>query len=62
MPNSFKDLVKVRSKLEKHFKDMQDFEFTRKKGKSVHPADAQRQAHRPCSRAYRRRNAARKSA
>lgn len=28
LPKSFKDLVKVRSKLEKHFKDMQDFEFT----------------------------------
>ena len=28
MPKSFKDLEKVRSKLEKHFKDMQDFEFT----------------------------------
>jgi pyruvate,orthophosphate dikinase len=33
MPNSFKDLEKVRSKLEKHFKDMQDFEFTVEKGK-----------------------------
>lgn len=28
MPESFKDLEKVRAKLEKHFKDMQDFEFT----------------------------------
>ena len=33
MPNSFKDLEKVRSKLERHFKDMQDFEFTVEKGK-----------------------------
>jgi len=32
MPNSFRDLEKVRSKLEKHFKDMQDFEFTIEKG------------------------------
>ena len=28
MPQSFRDLEKVRNKLEKHFKDMQDFEFT----------------------------------
>ena len=28
LPKSFKDLEKVRSKLEKHFRDMQDFEFT----------------------------------
>lgn len=28
MPDSFKDLEKVRAKLERHFKDMQDFEFT----------------------------------
>lgn len=33
MPKSFKDLVKVRSRLEKHFKDMQDFEFTIEKGR-----------------------------
>ena len=28
MPKSYKDLEKVRAKLEGHFKDMQDFEFT----------------------------------
>jgi len=28
MPKSYKELDKVRSKLERHFKDMQDFEFT----------------------------------
>lgn len=28
LPQSYRDLEKVRSKLEKHFKDMQDFEFT----------------------------------
>jgi len=33
MPKSFKDLEKVRAKLEKHFKDMQDFEFTIEKKK-----------------------------
>lgn len=33
MPASFKALEKVRTKLEKHFKDMQDFEFTIEKGR-----------------------------
>lgn len=33
MPKSFKDLERVRAKLEKHFKDMQDFEFTIEKKK-----------------------------
>jgi pyruvate,orthophosphate dikinase len=33
MPKSFKDLEKVRAKLEKHFKDMQDFEFTIENGR-----------------------------
>jgi pyruvate, orthophosphate dikinase len=33
MPGSFEDLEKVRSKLERHFKDMQDFEFTIENGR-----------------------------
>lgn len=33
MPKSFKDLEKVRNKLERHFKDMQDFEFTIENGR-----------------------------
>ena len=33
MPKSFHDLEKVRSKLERHFKDMQDFEFTIEHGR-----------------------------
>lgn len=33
MPESFVALEKVRTKLEKHFKDMQDFEFTIEKGR-----------------------------
>jgi pyruvate,orthophosphate dikinase len=33
MPKSFKDLEKVRNKLEGHFKDMQDFEFTIENGR-----------------------------
>ena len=34
-----------RSKLEKHYKDMQDFEFTVAGRHAVHAADPQRQAH-----------------
>ncbi len=33
MPENFADLEKVRAKLERHFKDMQDFEFTIEKGR-----------------------------
>ncbi|MFM1895411.1 MAG: hypothetical protein RLZZ385_485 [Pseudomonadota bacterium] len=33
LPLNFKDLERVRTKLEKHFKDMQDFEFTIESGK-----------------------------
>jgi len=33
LPDNFKDLEKVRTKLERHFKDMQDFEFTIEEGR-----------------------------
>ncbi|MBD5779282.1 pyruvate, phosphate dikinase [Pelagicoccus sp. NFK12] len=33
MPKSYKELLKVRKKLEKHFKDVQDVEFTIQEGK-----------------------------
>jgi len=33
MPSSFKELVKVQRALERHFRDMQDFEFTIEEGK-----------------------------
>ncbi|MDD5529622.1 MAG: pyruvate, phosphate dikinase [bacterium] len=33
MPESYKELIKIRSNLEKHYKDMQDIEFTIEKGK-----------------------------
>ena len=33
MPKSYRDLKRVRSKLERHFKDMQDFEFTIENGR-----------------------------
>ncbi|MFR6033858.1 MAG: PEP/pyruvate-binding domain-containing protein [Bacilli bacterium] len=28
MPKAYKELLSIRAKLEKHFRDMQDFEFT----------------------------------
>jgi pyruvate,orthophosphate dikinase len=33
MPDSFRQLVEIRNKLESHFRDMQDFEFTIEEGK-----------------------------
>ena len=33
MPNAYQELVKVRATLEKHFKDVQDIEFTVQEGK-----------------------------
>ncbi|MEI6530149.1 MAG: pyruvate, phosphate dikinase [bacterium] len=33
MPDSYKQLVEIRDKLESHFRDMQDFEFTIEEGK-----------------------------
>ncbi|MCP4634180.1 MAG: pyruvate, phosphate dikinase [candidate division Zixibacteria bacterium] len=33
MPAAYKELVKITSKLEKHYRDIQDFEFTIQKGK-----------------------------
>lgn len=33
LPDNFRDLEKVRTQLEQHFKDMQDFEFTIEKGR-----------------------------
>ena len=33
MPKSFKDLERIRNKLERHFRDMQDFEFTIENGR-----------------------------
>ena len=45
MPKAYADLLKVRARLEKHFKDVQDVEFTIQDG-SFHAADAQRQTHR----------------
>ena len=38
--------MSIRKTLEKHYKDVQDIEFTIEDGKLLHAADAQRQAHR----------------
>ena len=53
MPAAHKGLMKVRSILEKHFKDMQDLEFTVEDGPPLHLANAQRKAHRPRGGAHR---------
>ena len=46
MPKAYAELERIRQTLEKHFKDVQDFEFTIEDGSRLHAADAQRQAHR----------------
>ena len=45
MPKAYAELERIRKTLEKHFNDVQDFEFTIEDG-ALHAADAQRQAHR----------------
>ena len=56
MPGAYKELEGIRAKLEKHFKDVQDFEFTIQEKQSLHAANSQRQAHRPCRCPLRCRN------
>ena len=53
MPKAFNELEKIRQTFEKHFKDVQDFEFTIQDGQSLHAPDAQRQAHGPGRRPLR---------
>ena len=43
-------------RLEQHFRDMQDIEFTVERGQALSPADAHRQAHRRRRRAHRDRH------
>ena len=45
MPKVYGQLEKVRVKLENHYRDMQDMEFTVEERNAVHAADAHRQAH-----------------
>ena len=51
----------IREKLEKHYRDMQDIEFTIEKRQALHAPDPQRQAHRPRRRAHRRRDGGREA-
>ena len=46
MPKAYKQLREITTRLEKHYKDVQDFEFTIQDEHAVHAADPQRQAHR----------------
>ena len=45
LPKAYHELERIRQTLEKHFKDVQDFEFTIEDGVALHAPDAQRQAH-----------------
>ena len=42
----YKQLLEIKDMLEKHYRDVQDIEFTIEKRQAVHAADPQRQAHR----------------
>ena len=46
MPKAYKQLVQVYQKLEKHYRDMQDIEFTIERGTLLHAPDPERKAHR----------------
>ena len=46
MPEALKQLYDIRETLEKHYRDMQDLEFTIEDDEALHAADPQRQAHR----------------
>ncbi len=51
LPKAYEQLVQIRADLEKHFKEMQDIEFTVQEGTLLHAANADRQAYRnrgPC--------------
>ena len=46
MPRAYRELVRIASALEHHYRDMQDIEFTIQRGQALDAADAHRQAHR----------------
>ena len=54
MPGRLQAARRHPQRLEKHYRDVQDIEFTVQKGKALDAADAQRQADRVCRRADRR--------
>ena len=45
LPEAFAQLVETIRRLEAHYRDMQDIEFTVEDGHAVPPADAHREAH-----------------
>ncbi len=55
MPAVFAEFQTAVGKLERHYRDMQDIEFTVERGSPVHFADPQRQAHRQGGAEDRRR-------
>jgi len=55
MPEAFKELTRIYTLLEKHYRDMQDMEFHGRAGQAVDAADPRRQAHCEGSTADRRR-------
>ena len=46
MPDVYNQLRDITTRLERHYKDVQDFEFTIEERQALHAADAQRQAYR----------------
>ena len=55
LPKAYAELKRIYNALERHYRDMQDLEFTVEQGKLVDVADPFRQAHRQGSAAYRGR-------
>ena len=48
MPDVYNQFVQIAKTLEKHYKDMQDMEFTIEKRQTVHAPDPKRQADSRC--------------
>jgi len=55
MPDAFKELTRIYTLLEKHYRDMQDMEFTVEQGKLWMLQTPRRQAYRQGGAAHRRR-------
>ncbi len=55
MPEAFAELTRIYSELEKHYRDMQDLEFTVEQGKLWMLQTPLRQAHRQGGAAHRGR-------
>ena len=55
MPAAFKELTRIYTQLEKHYRDMQDLEFTVERRQALDAADPQRQAHGKSRAAHRGR-------